>query len=70
MDNLTRALMAGSNLESSYGSVLASAEGVPAEMHLYAEGKHGFGIRPTNLPITRWPELVERWVRTIGVIAP
>ena len=44
--------------------------GVPAEMHLYAEGKHGFGLRRTNFPITRWPELVETWLQTIGVLAP
>lgn len=44
--------------------------GVPVEMHLYAEGKHAFGLRRTKFPITRWPELVERWLRTIGVTAP
>ena len=42
--------------------------GVPVEMHLYAEGKHAFGLRPTKFPITRWPELVEKWLRTIGMI--
>lgn len=42
--------------------------GVPAEMHLYAQGGHGFGLRQTKLPITEWPELVEAWLRTIGVI--
>ncbi len=42
--------------------------GVPVEMHLYAEGKHAFGLRPTKFPITRWPELVERWLGTIGMI--
>jgi acetyl esterase/lipase len=42
--------------------------GVPVEMHLYAEGKHAFGLRPTKLPITRWPQLVETWLRTIGMI--
>jgi len=41
--------------------------GVPVEMHLYAEGKHAFGLRRTKFPITRWPELVETWLRTIGV---
>jgi acetyl esterase/lipase len=41
--------------------------GVPVEMHLYAEGKHAFGLRRTELPITRWPELVETWLRTIGM---
>jgi len=42
--------------------------GVPVEMHLYAEGKHAFGLRRTQYPITRWPELVETWLRTIGLI--
>jgi acetyl esterase/lipase len=43
--------------------------GVPVEMHLYAHGKHGFGLRRTNFPITAWPQLVETWLRTIGVIS-
>jgi acetyl esterase/lipase len=42
--------------------------GVPAEMHLYAEGKHAFGLRPTDFPITRWPELVTNWLGAIGMI--
>lgn len=41
---------------------------VPAEMHLYAQGGHGYGLRPTELPITRWPGLVETWMRTIGML--
>ena len=42
---------------------------VPVEMHLYAQGGHGFGVRPTNLPITNWPHLVELWLKTIGMIS-
>ncbi len=42
--------------------------GVAVEIHLYAEGRHAFGLRRTKYPITRWPELVETWLRTIGVI--
>jgi acetyl esterase/lipase len=42
--------------------------GVPVEMHLYAHGGHAFGLRRTNLPITRWPQLVETWLATIGMI--
>lgn len=42
---------------------------VPVEMHLYAEGGHGFGLRRTNYPITGWPELVEKWMGTIGVLS-
>lgn len=40
---------------------------VPVEMHLYAEGGHGFGIRRTKFSITEWPQLVETWLRTIGM---
>ena len=42
--------------------------GVPVEMHLYAQGGHGFGLRRTKLPITGWPQLVEKWLGTIGMI--
>lgn len=39
---------------------------VPAEMHLYAAGGHGYGMRPTALPVTRWPEPAEVWLKGIG----
>jgi acetyl esterase/lipase len=42
--------------------------GVPAEMHLYPHGGHAFGLRRTKLAITAWPQLVETWVKTIGMI--
>ena len=42
--------------------------GVPAEMHIYAQGGHAFGLRRTNLPATAWPELVDKWLATIGVV--
>jgi acetyl esterase/lipase len=41
--------------------------GVPTEMHLYAQGGHAFGLRPSNLPIAQWPRLVEEWLRTMGI---
>ena len=43
--------------------------GVPVEMHLYAHGGHAFGLRRTNLPITGWPPLVEKWLGTIGMVS-
>ncbi len=43
--------------------------GVPVEMHLYAQGGHAFGLRRTKLPITRWPQLVETWLGTIGMVS-
>ncbi len=42
--------------------------GVPVEIHSYAQGGHAFGLRPTKLPATHWPELVETWLRSIGMI--
>jgi acetyl esterase/lipase len=43
---------------------------VPAELHLFAEGGHGFGLRPTELPITHWPGLTEAWLHTIHILGP
>jgi acetyl esterase/lipase len=42
--------------------------GVSAEMHLYAKGNHAYGLRRTKLPITGWPQLMERWLHTIGML--
>ena len=41
---------------------------VPAELHIYAEGGHGYGLRRTSQPVTAWPLLVEKWLHTIKVI--
>jgi acetyl esterase/lipase len=41
---------------------------IPAEMHIYAEGGHGYGLRRTELPVTQWPKLVQEWMRTIQVL--
>jgi acetyl esterase/lipase len=52
----------------SYYAALKKA-GVPVEMHLYAQGGHAFGLRRTKFPVTGWPQLVETWLGTIGMIA-
>jgi acetyl esterase/lipase len=41
---------------------------VPAEMHLYAQGGHGYGLRRTELPVTGWPQLAETWLPTIQIL--
>jgi acetyl esterase/lipase len=43
---------------------------IAAELHIYTEGGHGFGIRPTDLPISHWPPIAETWLKTIHVIGP
>ncbi len=58
----------GINQSLVYYIALKNA-GVPVEMHLYAQGGHAFGLRPTKFPITGWPQLVEAWLRTIGMIS-
>ena len=42
---------------------------VPAELHIYAEGGHGYGLRHTALPVTTWPLSVETWLRTLHVLS-
>jgi len=41
---------------------------VPAELHIYAEGGHGYGLRKTAQPITAWPQMVETWLHTIKML--
>jgi len=43
--------------------------GVAVELHAYAQGGHAFGLREKKLPVSGWTQLVERWLRTIGVVA-
>jgi acetyl esterase/lipase len=57
----------GVNQSLVYYAALKKA-GVPVEMHLYAQGGHAFGLRPTQLPITHWPQLADAWLRTIGIV--
>jgi acetyl esterase/lipase len=52
----------------SYYEALKKA-GVPVEMHLYATGGHAFGLRRTQLPVTAWPQLVETWLASLGMIS-
>lgn len=42
---------------------------VESELHVYSRGGHGFGLRPTELPITHWPELAATWMRSIHMLA-
>jgi acetyl esterase/lipase len=57
----------GVNQSLVYYIALKNA-GVPVEMHLYAQGGHAFGLRPTKLPVTGWPQLVETWLGTIRML--
>ncbi len=41
---------------------------VPAEMHIFAKGGHGFGIRKKNLPVDQWPELFYNWLQAVKIV--
>jgi len=43
---------------------------VVAELHVFTEGGHGFGLRATELPISHWPALAETWLHTIHILGP
>jgi acetyl esterase/lipase len=44
------------------------AAGVPSELHIYADGAHGFGMRPGPEPHTSWPLRLEDWMRWRKII--
>ena len=43
-------------------------EGVPAELHIYANGGHGYGLRPSKNPCSHWPKRCEEWLRNQGFL--
>jgi hypothetical protein len=42
--------------------------GVPAELHVFTKGGHGFGIRTSKQPVGQWPQLCEGWLRSQGIL--
>lgn len=41
---------------------------VPAEMHIFQKGGHGFGMRQEGLPANNWPNLFVDWLKAREVI--
>lgn len=46
-----------------------TARGVPAEMHVFERGGHGFGMWRDNEPVSAWPDLLETWMVSRGLMA-
>ena len=42
--------------------------GVPAELHIFTKGGHGYGLRPSENPVCQWPQLCEDWLRSMGLL--
>ena len=56
--------------ENSIRMYLAlKAAGVPADLHIYASGGHGFGMRPSNKPCSTWPKRCEEWMIDQKILA-
>jgi acetyl esterase/lipase len=58
---------------SSLGAVLFYAElkkhGIPAELHVYGNGGHGYGLRPVKgSQISTWPDHAAHWLGTRGFL--
>ncbi|MEO6785444.1 MAG: alpha/beta hydrolase, partial [Chthoniobacteraceae bacterium] len=43
---------------------------LPAELHIYAKGGHGFGMRKTGLPTADWLVRVGEWMGSMGWLKP
>jgi acetyl esterase/lipase len=55
--------------DNSVGMFLALQKaGVRAEMHVFASGGHGFGLRPSSHPCVNWPHRCADWLRDLGII--
>lgn len=41
---------------------------VPAEMHIFAKGRHGFGLGKDIPGTSAWPKLCEHWLKAAGFV--
>ncbi len=52
------------------GSTTLKQASVPAELHIYAGGGHGFGLRATNRgPLASWPARFQEWLADINLLS-
>ena len=42
--------------------------GVPAELHIYERGGHGYGLRKTRDAVTKWPTRMKTWMEAQGLL--
>jgi acetyl esterase/lipase len=56
-----------STVSLRYYSVWRDA-GHPVELHIYAQGRHGFGMTPQGLPLDSWFERFMNWLQAQGFL--
>jgi acetyl esterase/lipase len=44
--------------------------GIPAELHIYSRGGHGFGMRKRGLPVDTWTDRFRDWLGVQGLLKP
>jgi len=44
--------------------------GVPAELHVFAHGKHGVGLAASDPALSSWPRLCATWMGGLGLLKP
>ena len=44
------------------------AAGIPAELHIFRQGRHGFGMKIQNTPSDHWINLFYSWVMSSGFV--
>ena len=42
--------------------------GIPVELHVYAAGEHGFGVRKSAKPVSTWTDRCVDWLRNQGIL--
>jgi acetyl esterase/lipase len=45
-------------------------QGISSEMHIYASGGHGFGMRVNKLPESTWPDRLKEWMLDVKLLKP
>jgi len=41
---------------------------VDSELHIFAKGGHGFGMKEIDEEVVKWPEMAGNWMRTMGFL--
>jgi hypothetical protein len=49
-------------------SAVVSGRAAPAELHIYATGDRGFGLRPSDKPCSTWPQRCGEWMKSQGLL--
>jgi acetyl esterase/lipase len=62
----TDELVPPTNATLMYDALVAAK--VPAELHVFAKGRHGMGLGMTDPALSVWPTLLQNWLEGLGMI--